>query len=58
MIGRVKTVVLGDTEAKKNVGKLRIGVGIQKLKAQRAGDPVFDRIIELRHDSLHEWRII
>jgi len=57
LIGGVQTVTLGDAQAKaesKNAGSS----GIQKLKAQRAGAPVFDVIVELRRGAHHEWRIV
>mmetsp|Transcript_30479 Transcript_30479/g.46678 ORF Transcript_30479/g.46678 Transcript_30479/m.46678 type:complete len:1009 (-) Transcript_30479:399-3425(-) len=56
LVGGVETVILGDAEAAKN--KSTNGGGLQKLKAQRAGAPTFDIIVELRRGVHHEWKII
>lgn len=53
-------MTLGDTHANiesKKAGKSN-GRSIQKLKAQRAGAPTFDVIVELRRGAHHEWRIV
>jgi stage III sporulation protein SpoIIIAA len=56
LVGGVESVTLGDaaaaTEGKKHGG------GLQKTKAERAGPPTFDIIVELRRGEQHEWRII
>ena len=31
---------------------------MSKVKATRAGPPIFDLIVELRRGALHEWRIV
>ena len=31
---------------------------LQKVVAQRSGEPVFDVIVELTPGALHEWRIV
>ena len=31
---------------------------MNKVKAQRAGPPVFDVIVELHRGELHEWRVV
>ena len=56
LVGGVETVTLGDAQAKQEAKKS--GGGLQKLKAQRAGPPTFDIIVELRRGAQHEWRII
>jgi stage III sporulation protein SpoIIIAA len=57
LVGGIETVTLGDAQAKVE-SKKKKGSGIQKLKAQRAGAPVFDTIVELRRGAHHEWSII
>ena len=60
LVGGVETVTLGDVQAKaeaKKQNKSATG-GLQKLKAQRAGPPTFDIIVELQRGAPHEWRII
>lgn len=56
LVGGVENVTLGDAAAAKE-GK-KYGGGMQKTKAERAGPPTFDIIIELRRGEQHEWRII
>ena len=56
LVGGVESVMLGDAAAAKE-GK-RHGGGLQKIKAERAGAPTFDIIVELRRGEQHEWRII
>ena len=55
LIGGVETVTLGDAQAKLEA-KRHCGSGIEKLKAQRAGAPVFDVIVELRRGAHHDER--
>ena len=50
LVGGVETTTLGDDAAKKNHGS--------KLKAQRAGEPIFDAILELRPGEFDSWRLI
>ena len=50
LVGGVETTTLGDDAAKKNHGS--------KLKAQRAGEPIFDAILELRPGEFDTWRLI
>ena len=50
LVGGVETLTLGDDAAKKNQGS--------KLKAQRAGEPIFDAILELRVGEFDNWRLI
>jgi len=56
LIGGVETVTLGDTAAKSEA-KERGFSGMHKLRAQRAGTPVFDMIVEIRRQCPHEWYI-
>lgn len=57
LIGGVETVTLGDMQAKAEAKK-RPGGTIQKTKAERAGPPTFDILVELRRGEHHEWRIV
>lgn len=52
LVGDVKQVTVGDAEAKKKNGKF------QKIRAQRAGPPTFDIIVELGRENPNHWRII
>jgi hypothetical protein len=59
LVGGVETVTLGDVEAREQSKRLgNASSGLQKLKAQRAGPPTFDVIVELKRGEQHEWRII
>jgi hypothetical protein len=58
LIGGIETVTLGDAEAKAQSQKAGNSAGLQKLRAQRAGPPTFDIIVELRRGEQHEWRVI
>ena len=51
LVGGVETVTLGDKQAKEE------GTG-SKLKAERAGEPTFDAIVELERGKLHCWRVV
>jgi hypothetical protein len=57
LIGGVETVTLGDIQAKEEAKKHPGGV-IQKSKAERAGPPTFDIVVELKRGAHHEWRIV
>eukprot|EP00908_Phaeocystis_cordata_P000460 Transcript_10487.p1 GENE.Transcript_10487~~Transcript_10487.p1 ORF type:complete len:831 (-),score=192.75 Transcript_10487:133-2262(-) len=57
LIGGVEAVTMGDAMAKEEAKK-RGGSSVDKIKAQRAGAPIFDVIIELRRGVPHEWRIV
>ena len=56
LVGGIETVTLGDAQAKQEAKAS--GGAFQKLKAQRAGPPAFDIIVELRRGAHHEWKII
>lgn len=68
LVGGVETVTLGDAAARTQAARMKRsnsssssktrGNGMQKLKAQRAGMPAFDMIVELRRGAHNEWRII
>jgi stage III sporulation protein SpoIIIAA len=71
LIGGIDTVTLGDKEAQNEwITKQRhdgtdndhhqrsSSSSLNKLKAQRCGEPVFDIIVELRKGMHHEWNII
>jgi stage III sporulation protein SpoIIIAA len=51
LIGGIELVTVGDEEAKK-------GGSLNKLKAQRQGEPVFDVIIELTRENTNIWTVI
>ena len=55
LVGGVEQVTLGDAQAKEEAKR---GKPIQKLKAQRAGPPTFEIIVELRRGAHNEWRIV
>jgi stage III sporulation protein SpoIIIAA len=56
LIGGVESVTLGDEQAKLEAKKS--GRSMQKVKAERAGPPTFDIIVELKRGAHHEWRIV
>jgi stage III sporulation protein SpoIIIAA len=59
LIGGIEVVTLGDAAARleaKRQGAL--AGGLNKVKAQRVGQPIFDVIVELQRGELHEWRIV
>jgi stage III sporulation protein SpoIIIAA len=60
LIGGVELVTLGDAQAKEEARKRgsHPSSSIDKLKAQRAGPPVFDIIVELRRGEPNEWRVV
>ena len=53
LVGGIETVTVGDANARKDSN----GV-LSKLLPQRMGTPVFDVIVELRRNQLHEWNVI
>ena len=55
-VGGVESVLLGDAQAELQ-GKNSCG-SFQEVKAERAGPPTFDIIVELRRGANHEWRIV
>jgi stage III sporulation protein SpoIIIAA len=57
LVGGVQSVTLGDAAAAKEANK-HGGGGLQKTKAERAGPPTFDIIVERRRGEQHEWRVI
>jgi len=57
LVGGIMSVTLGDVEAKAEASRHGDDVP-SKLKAQRAGAPVFDVIVELRRGSPDDWRVI
>jgi stage III sporulation protein SpoIIIAA len=50
LVGGVQQVTVGDAQAKESGGS--------KLKSERAGNPTFDIIVEVRRGAHHEWKII
>jgi len=54
LIGGIETVTLGDVEARKR-SKNNV---LNKLKTQRAGEPTFEIIVELRRGEYNEWQIV
>lgn len=63
LLGGIQQVTLGDAQAKQEAAKAPNrhsggNGGIQKIRAERAGAPTFDVIIELTKGKLHEWRVV
>jgi hypothetical protein len=67
LIGGVEQVVMGDAlareEAKRREQTLQrdgviVSVSTSKTKVQRASEPTFDVIVEVRRGAFHEWRIV
>jgi stage III sporulation protein SpoIIIAA len=59
LIGGVEQVILSDAQAKEESRRGgNSGGTLQKLKAQRAGPPTFEIIVELRRGAHNEWRIV
>jgi stage III sporulation protein SpoIIIAA len=57
LIGGVETVTLGDAQARAEAKK-NPGGTFQKTKAERAGPPTFDILVELKRGAHHEWKIV
>jgi hypothetical protein len=57
LVGGVENVTLGDIAAKEEARK-RGADGLDKTRAERAGPPIFDVIVELRRGELHEWLVV
>jgi hypothetical protein len=57
LVGGVETVTLGDAQARAEAKKNH-GGKFQKTKAERAGPPTFDILVELKRGAHHEWRIV
>jgi stage III sporulation protein SpoIIIAA len=58
LIGGIENVTLGDEQAKKEAEKHNSTGGISKLKAQRAGPPTFEILVELQRHDHNVWRIV
>ena len=59
LVGGVEQVILGDMQAKAEARRHGLPSGsVEKLKAQRAGPPVFETIVEVRRGALNEWRVV
>mmetsp|Transcript_18521 Transcript_18521/g.45463 ORF Transcript_18521/g.45463 Transcript_18521/m.45463 type:complete len:163 (+) Transcript_18521:1-489(+) len=57
LVGGTLMETLGDTLAKEEAKKRGFGE-VQKTKAVRANEPVFDVIVEMKRNSHHCWTII
>lgn len=57
LIGGLETVTLGDAEAKE-LQKKTGSKTIQKSLTKRSASPIFDVIIELKRNRLHEWHVV
>ena len=57
LVGGVEQQMLGDAAAREEQKRHGDAV-MSKVKATRAGPPIFDLIVELRRGALHEWRIV
>jgi len=59
LIGGVESVTLGDIAAKEEANRRNNTSGLlSKTKAERAGPPTFDMIIELKRGEHDVWRIV
>ena len=59
LIGGIEVVTLGDEAARAEAKRQGGAAGsLNKVKAQRAGQPIFDVIVLLHRGELHEWRIV
>jgi stage III sporulation protein SpoIIIAA len=56
LVGGVQTTMLGDAMAALQAKKS--GGDFQKIKAERAGPPTFDMIVELSRGLHHEWKVV
>ena len=56
LVGGIESVTLGDEAAKVEAQRHGAPAGaMSKVKSQRAGQPIFDIIVELQRGALHEW---
>jgi hypothetical protein len=70
LIGGVEQVTMGDAmakdEAQRRQSMLRNDddkdtaamINVSKTKCQRAAEPTFDAIVEVRRGAFHEWRVV
>jgi stage III sporulation protein SpoIIIAA len=59
LVGGIEVVTLGDEAARQEAKRQGAAAGgMQKVKSQRAGQPIFDVIVELHRGELHEWRVV
>jgi hypothetical protein len=67
LIGGVEQVVMGDAMAREEAKRreltlqgdgMNVSVSTSKTKVQRASEPTFDVIVEVRRGAFHEWRIV
>jgi hypothetical protein len=56
LLGGFETVTLGDEQAKEEAKKKN--KIMSKLKRQRAGEPIFDMIVELSRAQRDEWTVV
>jgi hypothetical protein len=57
LVGGVQSVLLlGDAQAELQAKSS--GGSFQRVKAERAGPPTFDIIVEIRRGANHEWRLV
>ncbi len=56
LLGGFETVTLGDEQAKEEAKKKN--QIMSKLKRQRAGEPIFDIIVELSREQRDEWTVV
>ena len=56
LIGGVENATVGDRMAKKLERENKCG--FSKVTQHRSGPPIFDVIIELTKENLHEWKIV
>jgi len=58
LVGGVESVTMGDAMAKEEAKRKGYGGGaVSKTQSQRAGEPTFDIIIQIRRGAHNEWTI-
>ena len=58
LIGGVESVTLGDIQAKAEAKRHNNTGPLSKVKAERAGPPTFEVIVELSRGKHHVWRVV
>ena len=59
LVGGVGTVTVGDVAARRKAWRKGTELhNASKLQSQRKGPPIFDIVIELKREKLHEWQVV
>ena len=56
LVGGIESTTLGDSMAKEEAKK-RGSSDVSKVKTERANEPTFDVVVEVRRGVLHEWLV-